>query len=108
MALAISRAETDSYSAGTGYRMKESALLEYAAMGPIQECARAAIAALDRHRGECVPVDKLRAKIKDMQDETFPAGGRLAALNHFQFWLSHRGWLSDETPPVIQTEKRKP
>ena len=62
--------------------------------------AIAIIAALDKHRGECVPVDKLMAKIIRLEAIGAP-------WQRLYFWLKKRGWLDDKTP-VVQTERRKP
>lgn len=52
--------------------------------------ARAAIQALDKVRGECVPVDKLRDAIGDVVNST-PYAITMAA--RLQAWLDRKGWL---------------
>ena len=65
--------------------------------------ARLAIAALDKARGETVPVDKLKRKLmRDLWTFAHPV-----KLDCLVSWLDRRGWLDDETP-VVQTERRKP
>ena len=65
--------------------------------------ARIAIAALDKVRGECVPVDKLMAHIEQSVHES--CFGRSDRLMN---WISRRGWLDDATPVVQTRERRKP
>ena len=62
--------------------------------------SRAAIAALDKARGECVPVDKLRAKMDELYGHKWTIRSR-----EFMSWLA--GWLDDKKP-VVQTDRRKP
>jgi hypothetical protein len=68
----------------------------------LEGISRAAISALDKARGECVPVDELLLEIGTMW---FGSGDRRAL--DLCDWITARGWLSDETP-VVQTERRKP
>jgi hypothetical protein len=64
--------------------------------------ARAAIAALDKARGETVPVDKLLAKINELWD-----GQVSFRAQKLVYWLVGKRWLDDKTP-VVQTDRRKP
>jgi len=49
--------------------------------------AIAIIAALDKHRSECVPVDKLRARIEELhQESAFGLADRLLE------WIDRKGW----------------
>jgi hypothetical protein len=68
--------------------------------------SRAATDALDTvpqwacHRGDCVPVDKLQAKIIELEAIGAP-------WQRLYFWIERKGWLDDKTP-VVQTDRRKP
>ncbi|HJX53721.1 MAG TPA: hypothetical protein VJ801_13220 [Polyangia bacterium] len=63
--------------------------------------ARAAIAALDKARGECVPVDVLIKKVREQW------GRGHFVDDWFTWWLGRRGWLDDDKTPVVQTDRRK-
>jgi hypothetical protein len=61
-----------------------------------------AIAALDKARGECVPVDVLIKKVREQW------GRGHFVDDWFTWWLGRRGWLDDDKTPVVQTDRRKP
>jgi len=68
--------------------------------------ARIAIQALDKVRGECVPIYKLMAKI----DELWGGGvgaGRATRAAQLVWWLGRRVFVDDKTP-VVTTDRRKP
>jgi hypothetical protein len=52
--------------------------------------AVAAIRALDKLRGPCMPVDKLKAQVADFVSRT-PHAITLAGL--LEVWLDRKGWL---------------
>lgn len=74
--------------------MAEPTQAEVDAVSATGASAKAIIAAIDQSHGKCVPVDALKAKMRELwnQSDSTPAWARRVLA-----WLDCRGWLDGET-----------